>query len=424
MARRTRWTAAAAVVAVAAVAPWAANVRVVTTSTVHADLLTAATWSSTAEVRDEAGLSSDEAGMSSDEAWLETGTIPGAGTRWADLVRDALLDLHRLTAANGAVAAGAAERWGYTWPRDGAFVAVALATTGHTADAERLLDFLGDVQDADGGFQARYVLSGDGTPDDREPQSDGAGWVLWAVDQVASASPAPAAVAERFRDLVDRATGFVLDQVADGARLPPPSSDYWERDEATLTLGIAAPLLAGLRSSARLFAELDDVGAVVRSTVAANRLEARLVEAFGADGYQRYPTWGGVDAAVCFLMPPFAAHPSAAVVAAWQRYQLDAIRPAGGLAPGAGWKNDGISWTPETALVALTAASDGRPDVAARWLDWLDAHRTAWGSLPEKVNADGTPGGPAPLAWTAASVVLAVATLDAPGTTPSAPSEP
>jgi len=74
--------------------------------------------------------------------------------------------------------------------------------------------------------------------------------------------------------------------------------------------------------------------------------------------------------------------------------------------------------------VALTAASDGKPDVAARWLDWLDTHRTAWGSLPEKVNADGTPGGPAPLAWTAASVVLAVATLDAPDTTPPGPSGP
>jgi GH15 family glucan-1,4-alpha-glucosidase len=54
----------------------------------------------------------------------------------------------------------------------------------------------------------------------------------------------------------------------------------------------------------------------------------------------------------------------------------------------------------------------GRPQVATRWLDWLDAHRTRWGSLPEKVLADGAPAGPAPLAWTAALVVLTAAELD------------
>jgi GH15 family glucan-1,4-alpha-glucosidase len=45
-------------------------------------------------------------------------------------------------------------------------------------------------------------------------------------------------------------------------------------------------------------------------------------------------------------------------------------------------------------------------------MDWLDAHRTRWGSLPEKVLADGAPAGPAPLAWTAALVVLTAAQLD------------
>jgi GH15 family glucan-1,4-alpha-glucosidase len=99
-------------------------------------------------------------------------------------------------------------------------------------------------------------------------------------------------------------------------------------------------------------------------------------------------------------------------VDAWRRYQSGALRPAGGLAPGSEWKQDGISWTPETALVAYTAAMSGQPEVAARWMDWLSAHRTSWGSLPEKVRADGAPAGPAPLAWTAALVVLTAAELE------------
>ena len=87
-------------------------------------------------------------------------------------------------------------------------------------------------------------------------------------------------------------------------------------------------------------------------------------------------------------------------------YVEQAGRPAGGLAPGVAWKSDGVSWTPETALVAYTAAASGDPATAARWSDWLVAHAAAWGSLPEKVLPDGTPAGPAPLAWTAALLVL------------------
>jgi glucoamylase len=45
-------------------------------------------------------------------------------------------------------------------------------------------------------------------------------------------------------------------------------------------------------------------------------------------------------------------------------------------------------------------------------MDWLSAQRTWWGSLPEKVLANGAPAGPAPLAWTASLVILTAAQLD------------
>ena len=91
-------------------------------------------------------------------------------------------------------------------------------------------------------------------------------------------------------------------------------------------------------------------------------------------------------------------------------------RPAGGLSPGAGWKNDGISWTPQTSLVALADAASGDParrERARERLTWLADHRTPPGSLPEKVLHDGTPAGPAPLSWTAAVVLLAIEALAA-----------
>lgn len=112
-------------------------------------------------------------------------------------------------------------------------------------------------------------------------------------------------------------------------------------------------------------------------------------------------------------MPPFDPQPLPGVADAWARYQRDAIRPAGGLAPGAEWKNDGTSWTPEVALVAYSAAASGDRSTALHWLAWLDRHRTEWGSLPEKVDWKGDPGGPAPLGWTSALVILTLDELDA-----------
>jgi GH15 family glucan-1,4-alpha-glucosidase len=357
-------------------------------------------------------------GPIADEGWLALGSVPGKGTRWEQMVRTSLLDLHQLTA----VAAGAGPIWNYAWPRDTAFVAVALARAGHHGEALQALMFLSQVQLADGGFEARYRLDGTGPPDQRARQSDGAGWVLWAAWEVSRSSPPDQGPgpAPALRSLLDDATGFALAATGDGRKLPSPSPDYWEVPVSSTSLGTAAPLLAGLVASQKMYGALGERTLAARSGTAAARLRGVVRERF-ADDYQRFGSssipalrigGGGLDAAVTFLMPPFASSPSPQVLEAWTRYQSSARRPAGGLAPGSKWKQDGISWTPETALVAYTAAMSGQPDVAARWMDWLSAHRTSWGSLPEKVRADGTPAGPAPLAWTAALVVLTAAQLE------------
>jgi GH15 family glucan-1,4-alpha-glucosidase len=222
--------------------------------------------------------------------------------------------------------------------------------------------------------------------------------------------------AEDLRGLLEAAVDFVLDATEEGTRLPDASSDYWERRESNLTLGTVAPLLAGLRAGAAVLSRLGDRTRALEVSAAARSLDGLLHEHFAPSGYARYTDLtepsGGMDAAVTFLMPPFAPRAGDAVLAAFDAYQVDALRPAGGLAPGAGWKQDGISWTPETAAVAYAAASCGRVEQAHAWLNWLNAHRTSWGSIPEKVLADGTPAGPAPLGWSAASVVLAVDALE------------
>jgi GH15 family glucan-1,4-alpha-glucosidase len=400
-------------VAVAALCSLALTSAVVTVNGPHtapnrAPLATGPGWRIDGASSIEGGSAGSAAATGHDQEWLVAGVVPGAGTPWASMVRFAMIDLHQLTRGNGAVAAGAAARWGYAWPRDMAFVAVAMARTGHRPDALRMLTFLQRVQAADGGFEARYRLDGSGPPDDRPGQSDGAGWALWAMGEVLRAGTTPPGAADLrpLRALLDRSSSYAQRSVDDGRRLPPPSPDYWEVPVARTSLGTVAPMLAGLRASARLYDALGEPAAADRSRAAADGLDGELQRAFTADGYQRLGRYGGRDASVTFLMPPFADEAGPGVERAWEQYQREALRPAGGLAPGAQWKKDGASWTPETAMVAYTAAASGHPLVAEHWMTWLDRHCTTWGSLPEKVLPDGRPAGPAPLAWTAALVVL------------------
>jgi len=364
------------------------------------------------------------------DLWVATGTVPGpAGYR--DLAEQALRDMKALVLPGGAAVAGLSEDWRYVWPRDASFVVAALAGTRHLGDAYEVLTHLQDLQDAgpDGVFQARYLPDGSGAvPDARGTQLDGNGWVLWAVaawyshavreDRAAStatpgATPVPAAspasapreALEGLRPLVVRSVDAIrANRGSDG--LPTASPDYWEVPETEATLGTAAAWLLGLEAVGPVLAALDEPP--VDDVVAA--LREGIAEHF-APTFGRHPGEWSRDTAVAFLMPPFAA-PDRTVTAAWTAAAQAMARPAGGLAPGVAWRQDGVSWTPTTAIFALTAAASGDRDRAVGWLDWLDGHRTRLGALPEKVLWDGRPSAVAPLAWTCAIVLLALAELD------------
>ena len=339
--------------------------------------------------------------------WVALGSVPGEGTPWESMSRWALIDLHQAMSgldAGRAPGAGAANSWDYFWPRDGAFIALALDRTGHASEAAAVVDFIARLPfDTAQGFDARYLRTGERVVvDPRGPQSDGCGWVLWAIGSMSDAALPRSADGLRTKCLMN-----VLRLTSSGWLLPPPSPDYWELAVQRTSLGTVAPMLAGLRASA-------DHGPAAERWVAgqaAKRLEARVHDSLGPS-LERFGDQGGMDAAVAMLMPPFGPE-DGRTTKRWLAYQREAMRPSGGLAPGSEWKQDGTSWTPETALVAYTAAASGRDRTAERWLTWLDEHRTPWGSLPEKVNRSGSPAGPAPLLWTAALVLLTLDELDA-----------
>ncbi|MFI0447697.1 glycoside hydrolase family 15 protein [Actinomadura sp. 6N118] len=399
------------------------------------------------------------AAVRSDKAWLARGTVPGANvplpgssltssplppspapaspaavvrpevagsvspdTRevYRDMAARALLDLRLLTRPNGASLASWYDKWRYSWPRDSAFTVAAFAVTGHQAEARRVLRFLARVQNENGMWAARYNPDGSAVADGRAPQLDSLGWVLWASWFFRTQSPTAATDLPEFWPMVSRAADR-LARSLDVEGLPPPSSDYWERDHASEqdprrpTLGVIGPVLAGLRSAAALARDLGKTQQAARWQHATHRLSDAVARQFTPHGYPRSPIAGGrMDTSVTFLAPPFASVDpgvSAAVQNAFERQQLS----NGGVLPGERWAGGKkVAWTPEMGMFALASACSGRKEEALTRLDWLAGHRTSLGVLPEKVDEHGKPAGVAPLGWTAATVVLSLSALERP----------
>jgi hypothetical protein len=353
-----------------------------------------------------------------DRAWLRAGLVPGTGPAQQAMATRALLDLRLDVRPDGAVVAGWRPGWEYDWPRDSSWVAVALTETGHPGLAYQVLRFLARVQPAGGIWAARYLTDGSGPVSDGRPaELDADGWVPWAVwswaTQAATDPGRQAATARELAALwpmVARAADAAARSLtADG--LPGPAMDYWE-NSVTVTLGTAAPLLAGLRAAADLATDIGGPAAAAqgqRWAADATRLSRAIGATFGRTGYQRTPEAGsGADAAITFLGPPFAPATEPVRLAAGAAQRALAL-PDGGLAPGQDWPGTpGVAWTAETAFFALFDAATGQRGQASSRLDWLAAHRTALGSLPEQVSSSGAPASTAPLAWTDAVTLLAL----------------
>jgi glucoamylase len=347
------------------------------------------------------------------QRWLASGLVPGRNSQQHAMSARALLDLRLLVGPNGAVAAGWRPIWQYAWPRDSSWVAVALADTGHTAESLRILRFLQRVQAPDGTWAARYRLDGSGPVRDHRPaELDAVGWVPWAAwSWYTAAQPADPGLARSELDQLWPMVTAAADAAArslTGDGLPGPSMDYWEEKQIEVTLGTAAPLLAGLRAAADLARDRGARALASHWNAAATRLSAGIGRGFGKYGFNRVAfASSGPDAAITFLGPPLAA-PGPAVLRAASAAQQALQLPDGGLQPGTNWAGTkDVAWTPETALFALFDAATGQHQRAAAVLSWLAGHRTALGELPEQVNAAGHPVSVAPLAWTDAIVVLA-----------------
>ncbi|MGI8650317.1 MAG: glycoside hydrolase family 15 protein [Rubrobacter sp.] len=372
----------------------------------------------TASPDDEEGTDAALKVAARDRAWLDSGLVPGGSEPEREIAARSLLNLRLLTRANGASLAALDDRWDYVWPRDASWASAALAATGYHEESYEILEFLARTQRDDGTWEARYHEDGSPVLDGRAYQLDASGWFVWAVWFYKESGGEGT---EKLWPEVERAASAAAVSLGrDG--LPPGGADYWEIRTVRPNLGTSAALLTGLRSASDLAERLGHDVEAVRYTEAAHRLDTAIDRDFAPNGYTRtaWPT-SGRDAAVTFLAPPFAP-PDKSILEEVRATEAVLTAPNGGILPGERWPQEPtVSWTAESAFFMLAAASSGDERRADRWLRWLAAHRTELGAFPEKVDADGSPKAAAPLGWTDATVLLALAAKEEPLPTPPAP---
>jgi isomaltose glucohydrolase len=281
--------------------------------------------------------------------------------------------------------------YGFAWLRDGSFVADAMSRAGEVESAEAFFDWAARiVVERDGkGLATRYTLDGrDDESDWPSRQWDGWGLWLWAVAGHAERHGVPL---ERWRLALDLAAGF-LESV-----WRQPCTDWWEE-----RVGLHATTL----------------GCVAAGLEAVGRGEAAAVRgALDAEADWR------LDASLLALATPLGIVPAPRVLAP---VEAELVSAGGGVHrhPDDTYYGGG-EWLLLTALLGWVRAEQGDVPGASDSLDWVGAHATDRGELPEQshdhllapdrydewVERWGPP--PSPLLWSHAMFLDLALALDA-----------
>jgi len=311
-----------------------------------------------------------------DRRWLDRARPLGTGApRWAREMYDrSLLVLRALAGSNGAVAAGARHGWAYVWPRDASAVAIAFASAGYRAEAERITRFLLGLGL---GHAARF--HGDGSPvPGRAAQGDAIGWV-------AGASKAAGIIGS------ERHASRIL---AGGQPIPwRDRSDYWEGEPGDY-LGNA--IASG--------ADVSELNRHIWGENSDTPLRRGLVREAGEPD-------SGLDSAAAWAVRPFSAPRLYPVVRTTLNRLVSQATPFG-ITPGSGWPGGADPWSAPTAWTAWSLAALGERRQALRLMEALRRSATSAGDLAERVDArTGVPRSTTPLAWSHAFAILALREL-------------
>jgi isomaltose glucohydrolase len=227
--------------------------------------------------------------------------------------------------SGGYVASPTFSQYGYSWLRDGSFIADAMSRVGEVESAEAFFGWVAQIVESGKGYDARYQL--DGEPDPLtwpHRQNDGWGLWLWAMREHG-----------RRHRRAGRWSGAVAQTEAELERVRyDPCVDWWEEREGVHAATLAC-IAAGLQD------ELD-------LSRAEERLDGSLL-------VLPFLGFGAVDVS-----------PLVSAGGGVHRHSEDVYYGGG-------------EWILLTAMLGLA-----EPDRARDCLEWIVAHATTEGELPEQ----------------------------------------
>lgn len=285
--------------------------------------------------------------------------------------------------------------YGYSWFRDGAFIAEAMRVVGEQSSAERFhawaadvvnarsaqiesliaRSLAGDEPDPEEHLHCRYNLDGSTSTDDwTNFQLDGFGTWLWGVARIHS-DDAPPAVREAARVLVPYLERF----------WGSPSFDWWEESAGHVHVSSVGCIAIGLETLAAVPWIDADTRRIALAT--ASDIRAALLAEGVVDGHlAKWFGGNGVDASALALIAPLRLIEATSELASGT---VTVIRDR--LAnPGVHRHLDdtyfgGGQWLLLTALLGLAELATGDAASARTRLAWIEAQAEPNGDMPEQV---------------------------------------
>ena len=309
-----------------------------------------------------------------------------------------------------------ADLYSYCWPRDAAWVCLALDRARYHHLSTEIFEFFSKIITHRGNFLHKYTPAGDfGSTWHPVPmiQIDETGLPLYALYNNWEIAKSVWTTGRYYRGLVIPAANYLTKAIDRETNLPISSFDLWEEQKGVHTYS-ACTVYAGLKGAYELSRSLGDYDNAKGWKDAADRIKESILEKLYDDKLKRFrrslddPTLDSSVFAVWYfgILPP----EDPKVVRTMEAIERDLKRPSGGIARYLhdsyyGYMN---SWIICTLWLSQWHSAVGNLKRALELLDWCAAHAHPSGLMSEQVDDKGKPLSVLPLAWSHSAYVLAV----------------
>jgi GH15 family glucan-1,4-alpha-glucosidase len=308
-----------------------------------------------------------------------------------------------------------ADYYTYCWPRDAAWVAVALDRAGYRYLCRNTYGFFARIVDRKGFFRHKYTPSGDlGSTWHPLPmiQVDETGLPLYAVYRHWLEDRNVMTISGLYEPFIKPAADFLVRFIDRDTGLPKPSFDLWEERKGVYTYSCAC-VYAGLASAASIASLIGDHASAAAWSGAARGLQGAAVEQLYDPALGRFRRGIGDDTVDASLFATWylglVPAGSEAAAGTMRAIEEKLARPNGGIARYEGDRYQGYmnSWPLCTLWLAQWYIRSGQLDRALSLLRWSLEHAAPGGLMPEQVGDRGEPVSVLPLAWSHSTFMLA-----------------